>query len=406
MEVQKRIKGVNLLFLAIVLVMIVYEIAASFLKDRGIDITFGSTALTLVYSQLILALPALIYLIFVRKSFKVLRFKKIKFTNILLCILIYICITPILNFFNALSMFYSTNVISDVMFNISDEVPFLLGLFLIAILPCFLEEMVYRGVFYNTYREAAGFGAAFLCGLLFGLVHGNLNQFTYAFILGVVFALIVEATDSLWSTVICHALVNAFSVCYIYALPGILRWVQGIYDAAKAEGDTNTMNLLKNFFGGENFTVEAIMGSVDDAVLTNEQIFGALLHYLFPAILGGVFVFLLLRHIARGNGRWEIMCNMFRKRSAQVSQSAETKTVETQNAVAALGETESGSVPDYFRSEQMTETTEAALTPKPQKRIRLVTWALVAGMVIMCLLMVKSNGKFFIRFRIEKVEKS
>ena len=350
MEVQMRIKGVNRLFLAIVAMNIGLQLIIAVLDQVfGIDIFFGSLALQLLYSQVLLALPGLIYLLCFRKRVGILRFKKIKFTNILLCILIYICLTPILNFLNATSMLYSSNVISSVMFGVSDEVPFLLGLLLIAILPCLLEEMVYRGIFYNTYREAAGFGAALLCGLLFGLVHGNLNQFTYAFVLGVVFALIVEATDSLWSTVICHALVNSFSVCYIYVLPRLLSWVQGIYDAAKAEGDTNTVNLLTNMFGGDTFTVDAIMGTAEETVITNADIFRTMLHYFIPAVIGGILVFLLLRHIARGNGRWEIMCGMFRRRDGQ------------------------------------------------EPRTKLITWELVTGAVIMCLLMIATE--LIIRFR-------
>ncbi len=337
MDVRKKIKGVNLLFLAIVTVMIAFEFAIAIL-DRyfGIDIFFGSYSLQLIFSQLILVLPALIYIVFVRKDFKFLRFKKIKFTTVLLCILIYICLTPILNFFNAVSMLYSSNVISSVMFSVSDEVPFWGGLFLIAIVPCFLEEAVYRGVFYNTYREGAGFGAALLCGLLFGLVHGNLNQFTYAFILGVVFALIVEATDSLWSTVICHALVNAFSVCTIYALPKLLSWAQGLYDTAQAQGDTNTMTLLKNVFG-EDFSLDGVMGSTDTVVTTSDAL-RAMWVYFIPAVLGGIFVFLLLRHIARTNGRWDIFCDMFRRR-------------------------------------------------EKEERVRLFSWELITGIVIMCLMM-------------------
>ena len=347
MDVQKRIKGVNLLFLAIVIVRLLFEIAVSILVNKGIDITGGSYSLQLIYSQLILALPALCYMVFGRKDFKVLRFKKIRFSTALLCVLIYICLTPVLNFFNAVSMLYSSNLISSVMFNVSDEVPFILGILLIAILPGILEESVYRGVFYNTYREGAGFGAALLCGLLFGLVHGNLNQFTYAFVLGTVFALIVEATDSLWSTVICHVLVNSVSVIYIYALPGLLNWMQGVYDTAKAEGDMNTMQLLSNLAGGDDFSLDAIMGTAE-TTYTTADVLHTILSYLVPAILGGIFIFLLLRYIAKSNGRWEIFCSMFKKR----------------------------------------EKSGDALMPEPAGRIRLVTWELVTASVIMIILMV------------------
>ena len=128
MQTQKTIKGANLLFLAIVMVSVVFEILVGILAGLGIDIFMGKITIQLVYSQLIFALPAVLYFLFAkrdsyRKGFEFVRYKKIRFSNILLCILIYICLSPVLNFFNALSLLYSTNVISSVMFSVYSIVP-------------------------------------------------------------------------------------------------------------------------------------------------------------------------------------------------------------------------------------------------------------------------------------------
>ena len=377
MEAQKTIKGVNLLFLALVLIEIVFQIVVGILAAFGIDIFMGKVTLQLIFSQLVFALPAIIYFVFthrdLKKGFAFLRYKKIRFSNILLCILIYICLSPVLNFFNALSMLYSTNVISAVMFDVTDEVPFLVGLLVIAVIPAFLEEFTYRGVFYNTYRLGAGFGAALLSGLLFGLVHGNLNQFTYAFVLGVIFALIVEATDSLWSTMIVHALVNAVSVVTIYGLPAALEWMQNLYDTAKAENDVNTMNLLESIMGTNDFSIDAVMGTGASA-LSTADVLGLVMHYAVPAAVGGVLVFILLRFIAKRCGRWEIMCAMFAGKKTQTSPAREI--------LSNPADGEFTSAPAY---------TSVPLEPAPVSRVRLITWELVAAGVVQILMMIATE---------------
>ena len=377
MEAQKTIKGVNLLFLALVLIEIVFQIVVGILAAFGIDIFMGKVTLQLIFSQLVFALPAIIYFVFthrdLKKGFAFLRYKKIRFSNILLCILIYICLSPVLNFFNALSMLYSTNVISAVMFDVTDEVPFLVGLLVIAVIPAFLEEFTYRGVFYNTYRLGAGFGAALLSGLLFGLVHGNLNQFTYAFVLGVIFALIVEATDSLWSTMIVHALVNAVSVVTIYGLPAALEWMQNLYDTAKAENDVNTMNLLESIMGTNDFSIDAVMGTGASA-LSTADVLAMVMHYAVPAAVGGVLVFILLRFIAKRCGRWEIMCAMFAGKKTQTSPAREI--------LSNPADGEFTSAPAY---------TSVPLEPAPVSRVRLITWELVAAGVVQILMMIATE---------------
>ena len=377
MEAQKTIKGVNQLFLALVLVSIVFEIIVGILSAFGIDIFNGKVTLQLIYSQLVFALPAILYFAFthrdIKQGFAFLRYKKIRFSNILLCILIYICLSPVLNFFNALSMLYSTNLISSVMFGVTDEVPFIVGLIVIAVIPAFLEEFTYRGIFYNTYRLGAGFGAALLSGLLFGLVHGNLNQFTYAFVLGVIFALIVEATDSLWSTMIVHALVNAVSVVTIYGLPAALEWMQNLYDTAKAENDVNTMKLLESMMGTTDFSIDAVMGT-GAAALSTADVLAMIMHYAVPAAVGGILVFFLLRFIAKRCGRWEIMCSMFSGKKPQASAEREILSNPADGEFTAA--------PAY---------TAVPLTPAPSGRVRLITGALVAAGVVQILMMIATE---------------
>ena len=64
-----------------------------------------------------------------------------------------------------------------------------------------------------------------MSGLVFGLFHLNINQFCYAFVIGVVFAFLVEATGSIWSSVLAHFAINTYSITIIQLLK-----ITGTYD--------------------------------------------------------------------------------------------------------------------------------------------------------------------------------
>lgn len=71
-----------------------------------------------------------------------------------------------------------------------------------------VEEYVFRKVIVDrTVRYGQGV-AVVVSGLMFGLFHGNLNQFAYAVVLGAFFAFIYMKTGNLKITIAMHAIVN------------------------------------------------------------------------------------------------------------------------------------------------------------------------------------------------------
>lgn len=61
--------------------------------------------------------------------------------------------------------------------------------------------------------------AVVLSAFLFGCMHMNLNQFMYAFALGAYLALLVEATGSIFSSMLAHFTLNATSTVMSFLLP-------------------------------------------------------------------------------------------------------------------------------------------------------------------------------------------
>lgn len=141
------------------------------------------------------------------------QFSVEKVWNILAVIVITICLSISLNnlismsplvqmseeYQNASDAFYGSNIWLE-----------LLGS---ALITPFLEELLHRGVVYGRLRRMMGlWPAVFLSALIFAALHFNIVQFIYAFLLGIVFALIMEKSGHLYPAVIAHMVANGIAV--------------------------------------------------------------------------------------------------------------------------------------------------------------------------------------------------
>ena len=98
------------------------------------------------------------------------------------------------------------------------SMPVVIILFLVGLFGPFCEEFTFRGVIYGGLRKSGYlFIAAAVSGIWFGLMHLNLNQFSYAMVLGIVLALLVEASGSIYASIIVHAVVNTWNILLLLA---------------------------------------------------------------------------------------------------------------------------------------------------------------------------------------------
>lgn len=86
-----------------------------------------------------------------------------------------------------------------------------LWIFTISVLPALIEEFALRVVVLGSLRRYGDTFAIFASALLFALMHGNMVQIPFAFILGVVFAYITVVTGSVIPAIIIHFINNLFS---------------------------------------------------------------------------------------------------------------------------------------------------------------------------------------------------
>ena len=87
---------------------------------------------------------------------------------------------------------------------------------LTAVLPAVFEEFTHRGLVFAGYRDK-GEAVVFVSALLFALMHQNVRQVGYTFVLGVVLAMVVFYSGSIFPAVFLHFFNNLISVFMSYS---------------------------------------------------------------------------------------------------------------------------------------------------------------------------------------------
>ena len=82
----------------------------------------------------------------------------------------------------------------------------------IAVLPAVCEELLYRGFIYRSLAGTWPAAAVVLSAALFSVAHINPYEVLPLFVLGIVLALVVRATRSLWAAMVVHFSNNCFSL--------------------------------------------------------------------------------------------------------------------------------------------------------------------------------------------------
>ena len=237
-------------------------------------------------SQAIVLLPALVYVAVHKINIiACMPYRKLRISDGLLSLLIGYTLIPLMLFINSVSGLFSTNYVQG---SVQELVayPFWLQLLIIAVLPACVEEFVFRGLIYHSYRKNGILGAAVLSGLVFGLMHLNINQLSYAAVMGIIFALLVEATGSMYSSMLAHFAANSYSVIL--------------------------MQLVSMTSGGSELleqSAQAAESSMNSVPVIIAQV--VMLGLVAAGFLG--IAYLLFKKIAVRNGRWEYLKEQLHK---------------------------------------------------------------------------------------------
>ena len=206
-------KKVNWIFLAMVLLNITLVVLLLVMYPV---FQLGIVA-NLIVSQIIILVPALIGVLAGRENLiEFAGFRKFKISSALMTVLFTFLFMPLVTLINMISMCFVDNAVAAVSGEILDT-PFFVIFTLMGILGPMSEELVCRGIVYHGYkRTGTMMQALLLSSMIFALMHMNFNQAAYAFVIGVAMVLLVEATGSIWSSILVHVTFNSQQVCLMY----------------------------------------------------------------------------------------------------------------------------------------------------------------------------------------------
>lgn len=228
------VKKVNAVFLGAIVLYIAAAFLTIFVPEKYLTGNFS-----ILIGQAVYLLPVLVFLI--TTKFEPLRripHKSLNLASIILIPVITVCMEPLISLINMISALFVRNQLSDILLDMGNN-PVWLNYALVALLPALGEELYMRGILYHGYRERNAFCAMLLSALLFGVFHMNINQMIYAIVLGIILVLLVEATGSLYASMLCHFTFNAISMTMLYLsdafhpeYAGQLEQMEAVQDSA------------------------------------------------------------------------------------------------------------------------------------------------------------------------------
>lgn len=218
MRNRSRLAGTQYLFM-----MVVWVVLGLILGVTGFIRRFNYySSSTLAELEFLIPVVVLLFM----DRFEVMRgtrMKMIGIRTILWTLLFTALILPVTYYLNMVSQLFVPNAVNETVSYFAVTAgqdiwvkPLWLNLLYIAILPPLIEEFIFRGVLFQGFRSCGLFKTAFFTALMFGLAHGNLNQFMYAFAVGIFLAYLVEASGSVYASMLAHSLINGTTVLLMY----------------------------------------------------------------------------------------------------------------------------------------------------------------------------------------------
>ena len=136
------------------------------------------------------------------------------YVNVILIIALSLLIQPCIMLISGISSLLFPNNIAAVVPQFNNE-SFIIVLAALAVTPALCEEAFFRGLVDSKYRHLGLKGAALINGLFFAIIHLDLQQFLYAFVMGVIFTVFVRITRSIVTSILSHFIINATQLLLI-----------------------------------------------------------------------------------------------------------------------------------------------------------------------------------------------
>ncbi|MFA6860637.1 MAG: type II CAAX endopeptidase family protein [Clostridia bacterium] len=146
--------------------------------------------------------------------------KNISLINIALCVVIaFVAVfgfSNLVGYFDLFLEYISYPLINETPLPLDGAFWLAVNLVLLAVLPAICEELIFRGVVLNGFRKLGNGKAIIFSALFFTLMHGNIQQTVFQFILGIILAFVVIKTGNLIYSMIIHFFNNSIVIVWQY----------------------------------------------------------------------------------------------------------------------------------------------------------------------------------------------
>ena len=227
--VNYLIYGVSAVIFQVILINIVGHLNAGILDNYNLVVILSS------FCNYILPLPIILFLM---NKLKTEKFETTKIN--IKTFLKYICITLTLMWIgNIIGLIITYGIGNVIQSDVSNPVQELintadiwLNLALVSIIGPIFEEFIFRKLLIDRSIKYGARISIILSAVLFAFVHGNLNQFFYAFLMGGFFAYVYIKTGKIIYTIILHIIINLMgSVVSLFVKASATAITQGTYTA-------------------------------------------------------------------------------------------------------------------------------------------------------------------------------
>jgi len=176
--------------------------------------------------------------------------------SVLICLVLAITLQTISSLIAQISVRFFNNLTDDSILSMT-SLPLPMLVFAMALLPAFFEEMLCRGILFDGYKETPVWYQIVLPACFFGFLHMNFQQISYALPMGIVLALVVYYTRSIFASMIIHFVLNGMQVTIAWLAENKGMFAGGVFGE----------DLLLTIIGSnESFTVNLIAAGVALAV--------------------------------------------------------------------------------------------------------------------------------------------
>lgn len=240
----------------------------------------------LILPELIMLVPAFLYVTVLKPdNLGQINFSSPSLTNVIKIILFTFCVMPFITILSSISTIFVENHAANTMSYLTSN-PLWLNILFIALIPAICEEYLFRGLLFHGYKRRNPLKAILMSSLLFGLIHMNVNQFIYAFVMGCILCMLVYATGTVISSMIAHFIFNGINVVLSYYSENIMKELE-------ASGEET-----------------AALSATDYVIVYGIQI--------IIAVFGLMLAYMLFKSICRENRGMENIKLIFKKENRRV----------------------------------------------------------------------------------------